>query len=255
MSSSQEAAEIAGFLSGSSYRLDHKVLICYRVDAVIVLYDFALTTGDEVRLFWNRKLTGASVLFLLNKWINVLYFLFAVVGYFKMSDVSEFGFGLSGVNFPLMGCQAGENMPINIVKTHRRITFMSDPGKLPRYQRDVRKSLAGVLFWDGLVYFLILALIDALHMTLTLLSISRLIIQDYLSYLTLFTVPLSSILMSRFMLHLQAAHCRATGMDSSQYSSAKRSSLVFKRNIGSLGTSISPEDFFTAPTEDDIEET
>ena len=54
--------------------------------AVLVLYDFALTTGDEVRLFWNRKLTGATVLFWLNKWLNVLLFVCAVSGYFKMSD-------------------------------------------------------------------------------------------------------------------------------------------------------------------------
>ena len=57
-----------------------------RVNAVIVLYDFALTTGDEVRLFWGRRFTGATALFLLNKWVNVLYFLFAVAGYFEMSD-------------------------------------------------------------------------------------------------------------------------------------------------------------------------
>ena len=30
---------------------------------------------------------------------------------------SEYSFGLSGANFPLLGCQAVENMPLNIVKT------------------------------------------------------------------------------------------------------------------------------------------
>ena len=56
------------------------------VHAVIVLYDFALTTGDEVRLFWNRRISGSTALFMLNKWLNVLYFVCATTGYLKMSD-------------------------------------------------------------------------------------------------------------------------------------------------------------------------
>lgn len=38
-------------------------------EAVIILYEYIITIGKEVQLFWNRKVTGASVLFFLNRYI------------------------------------------------------------------------------------------------------------------------------------------------------------------------------------------
>ncbi|EJF61397.1 hypothetical protein DICSQDRAFT_45519, partial [Dichomitus squalens LYAD-421 SS1] len=37
------------------------------------LYDTILTTGEEVRCFWGRKVTGAAILFWLNKYMTMLY--------------------------------------------------------------------------------------------------------------------------------------------------------------------------------------
>ena len=42
-------------------------------------------------------------------------------------------------------------------------------------------------------------------------------------------------------------------MASSQYSTSKRSSLVFDRTIGSLRTPLSPEDFFTSAADNDLD--
>ncbi len=60
--------------------------------------------------------------------------------------------------------------------------------------------------------------------------------------------------MSRFMIHLQAAHCRATGLDSSQYSTSAKTTLVFERTVGSLGSSLAPEDYFTTTTDNDFDD-
>ncbi|TBU54956.1 hypothetical protein BD310DRAFT_1031474 [Dichomitus squalens] len=40
---------------------------CWIAGSVVFFYDSLITTGEEIRCFWGRKLTGAAVLFWLNK--------------------------------------------------------------------------------------------------------------------------------------------------------------------------------------------
>ena len=35
----------------------------------MVIYEYAITIGKETRLFWGKKVTGAAVLFFLNRYI------------------------------------------------------------------------------------------------------------------------------------------------------------------------------------------
>ena len=53
---------------------------------VLFLYDAIIITGEEIRCFWGRKLTGAAVLFWLNKYMTTLFFVWALAGNLKMSD-------------------------------------------------------------------------------------------------------------------------------------------------------------------------
>ncbi|EJF61331.1 hypothetical protein DICSQDRAFT_60505, partial [Dichomitus squalens LYAD-421 SS1] len=39
----------------------------------VFLYDSMITTGEEIRCFWGRKITGAAILFWLNKYMTALY--------------------------------------------------------------------------------------------------------------------------------------------------------------------------------------
>ena len=41
------------------------------LDAGVVAYDFLLTIPDEVRVMWTRPLTGAKILFFLNRYLFV----------------------------------------------------------------------------------------------------------------------------------------------------------------------------------------
>ncbi|EJF61357.1 hypothetical protein DICSQDRAFT_35794, partial [Dichomitus squalens LYAD-421 SS1] len=40
--------------------------------AAVFLYDTIITTGEEIRCFWGRKITGAVILFWLNKYMTML---------------------------------------------------------------------------------------------------------------------------------------------------------------------------------------
>ncbi|KAI0738611.1 hypothetical protein C8Q80DRAFT_1124741 [Daedaleopsis nitida] len=44
----------------------------------LVIYDYAITIGQEVEMFWKRKFTGATVLYLLNRYLLVLDYIFDI---------------------------------------------------------------------------------------------------------------------------------------------------------------------------------
>ncbi|TBU36905.1 hypothetical protein BD309DRAFT_1067173 [Dichomitus squalens] len=106
-------------------------------------------------------------------------------------------------------------------------------------------------YHEGTIYFLILAMLNSLHLAFTLLSIAVDALQS-LSVVSFFTAPLSAIIMSRFLLHLQSASLWAVGsMPSSQLSSLHPDrSLVFERVVGSLGASIAADDYLTEDHDD-----
>ena len=43
------------------------------LNAAIFLYDVIITTGEEVECFWGRNVTGAAILFWLNKYTSTLF--------------------------------------------------------------------------------------------------------------------------------------------------------------------------------------
>ncbi|KAI0794446.1 hypothetical protein C8Q74DRAFT_576831 [Fomes fomentarius] len=46
---------------------------CYIAGSVFFLYEASITFGDEVEYFWKRGVTGASLLYLSNKYVAVAY--------------------------------------------------------------------------------------------------------------------------------------------------------------------------------------
>ena len=53
---------------------------------VIFLYDQAITTAEDVRCFWGRRVTGAAVLFWLNKYLTTLYLVWNIGAGFSISN-------------------------------------------------------------------------------------------------------------------------------------------------------------------------
>ena len=46
---------------------------------VIVFFDYVITFGQEVDLFWRGKLTGATALFLANRYLSLGFYVYVAV--------------------------------------------------------------------------------------------------------------------------------------------------------------------------------
>ena len=51
-----------------------------------VTYDYFITLDEEVKLFWNRKLSVASALFLINRYLVLILRLCNLIGFAPMPD-------------------------------------------------------------------------------------------------------------------------------------------------------------------------
>ncbi|RPD68584.1 hypothetical protein L226DRAFT_576303 [Lentinus tigrinus ALCF2SS1-7] len=104
-----------------------------------------------------------------------------------------------------------------------------------------QRSFAHILRRDGTIYFVILLLMNSLHLTVTLLALQPAF--EGTSYVTVFTEPITAILVSRFLLDLQSVERTGLGhTDTSTDTSGTAGgggSLVF-RFMGSLASTIDP---------------
>ena len=53
----------------------------------LIIYESVIITSEEAKYFWSGRLTGAAVLFYLNKYLVLLSFVYTMMGYIPgMSD-------------------------------------------------------------------------------------------------------------------------------------------------------------------------
>ncbi|KAM5541392.1 hypothetical protein V8D89_004946 [Ganoderma adspersum] len=178
-------------------------------------------------------------------------------------------YGVNGENVPFAGCVEVDLMSPTLGK---RLTIASRVGLIAAdsllilitwfsLSRNGTKlgltfrtaTLAEVLLRDGTIYFVVLVVLNVLHLAFSLISVAVPAL-EITSDMTAFTDPLTAILVQRFLIHLQSANHRALDLDSSQMGTAvqQSKSLVFNRVMGSLGGSIPPEDFL-GPSDDDVD--
>ncbi|TBU52116.1 hypothetical protein BD310DRAFT_764256, partial [Dichomitus squalens] len=93
-------------------------------------------------------------------------------------------------------------------------------------------------------FWCLTAVLNSLHLAFTLLTLAVEALAPT-SVITNFTILLSSILVSRFLLHLQSTSLQSVGSVAfSQASSMDLDhSLIFERVVGSLGASITRDDY------------
>ncbi|TBU28823.1 hypothetical protein BD309DRAFT_861308 [Dichomitus squalens] len=115
---------------------------------------------------------------------------------------------------------------------------------------------AAILLYLNRYISLLLYLLDMLS-AITLSDEETIVLQDT-SIVTELTEPMTTILISRFLFHLQAADRASLDMDSSDSheglpetsSRTNISSVVFDRIVGSLSADIAPEDLLGTADED-----
>ncbi|KAI0738471.1 hypothetical protein C8Q80DRAFT_1205474 [Daedaleopsis nitida] len=87
------------------------------------------------------------------------------------------------------------------------------------------RSLQDILFRDGIYYFIVMLILNTLHLICTLASILDPIIGSSGSNIVQFTEPCTGVLINRFILHLQEASSRKAQTETE--SSMRSESLVF----------------------------
>ena len=53
---------------------------------VIFIYEYFITLSTEVKYFWGRKLTGATALFFLNRYVPLILNVLGMISFATMSD-------------------------------------------------------------------------------------------------------------------------------------------------------------------------
>ena len=51
----------------------------YLTSSALVFFEYLLTFDQEVRLFWGKKLTGAVVLFVINRYTTLIYTIYSML--------------------------------------------------------------------------------------------------------------------------------------------------------------------------------
>ncbi|KAL1941116.1 hypothetical protein VTO73DRAFT_7328 [Trametes versicolor] len=102
-----------------------------------------------------------------------------------------------------------------------------------------RWSFAKTLLRNGTVYFFVLLLLNTLHLTFAMLSYNEAFVN--VSYVTIFTEPVTAVLVSRFLLDLQETNQAVTedASDMRWSTGINISGVNFAPIIGSLGSTVS----------------
>ncbi|RPD53396.1 hypothetical protein L227DRAFT_581421 [Lentinus tigrinus ALCF2SS1-6] len=165
-----------------------------------------------------------------------------------------FRYKMDGKVDPLFGCQMHQDIHVPHSVT-LKLTAMSRSSliladiiliiitwwTIPRRHAircETRFLLARVLLLDGTVYFILLLILNSLHITFTLLSIFG---TGGSSNMTAFTEPVTTVLTSRFLLDIQEASRRpvaAMSTDASMSGAANSSTAPWSSFAGSLSTAV-----------------
>ncbi|KAI0698294.1 hypothetical protein C8T65DRAFT_832232 [Cerioporus squamosus] len=123
-------------------------------------------------------------------------------------------------------------------------------GALADLRRSKRLTLSDVLFRDGTIYFIVLFILNVLHLVLTVTALADVV--EGASFVPGFIAPLTAILISRFLLDLQEANQTVVRLDPDDpLHSLENPWDDTPSFISSLGGFINPER--TEPVDDELD--
>ncbi|TFK83407.1 hypothetical protein K466DRAFT_555099 [Polyporus arcularius HHB13444] len=167
-------------------------------------------------------------------------------------NLVQYAYEISGQNFPPFGCLEIDKTTVAIALSSRiplivaellliyiTWTKLSSRSTFDDVRKSKRLSLPGILFRTGM-YTVALFVLNVLHLGLTLTSVT-VFIAPYVSHHS-HTMPqlISAILVSRFLLELQAANQMVVRLDPDDPLHSSRNPYDKPSFISSLGGSISP---------------
>ncbi|KAI0722688.1 hypothetical protein C8Q76DRAFT_793699 [Earliella scabrosa] len=239
--------------------------------ATLLAYEYIITFDREVKLFWNRKVTMASILFGVNRYLALLVAMLfipydlpgpgtayavglagghVVVDEFGCDWIDGFQIA-TGVMCATFICSLNEFMRLTKVGTGYRLTIAIRASLIAadiiilsvtwiKTYRDREQSVAikqpsslsGILFRDGLIYFLVLFSTHILHLGLVLHSLAG--TSDQAINMILVSETITAILISRFLMDLQ----EASNHSKHQEFLSSFGSHHMSHFIGSLGSSL-----------------
>ncbi|TFK92081.1 hypothetical protein K466DRAFT_659526 [Polyporus arcularius HHB13444] len=286
MSSDADAAAATVALFNTLYIGEY----CNVAAAALFIYDVIVTFAQEVVCFWTSKRAGAALLFFVNKWISVTYYVMLLARFAPFSteqrwialealeimqfvpwavfsalrayvlsrniplgiivlalslapvgsNLVRYAYDVSGVVYPPFGC-------VETDYTTEAVNFR-DALRVD-LRRSKRPSLQDILFRDGTIYFVILFVLNILHLIFSLTALAS-TDNNGTSDVTSFTAPLTAILISRFLLDLQEANQAVVRIDDPQRTSRNPWDDT-PSIISSLGAFIDPDR--PARSDDDME--
>ncbi|EJF61640.1 hypothetical protein DICSQDRAFT_170056 [Dichomitus squalens LYAD-421 SS1] len=235
-----------------------KKSVCHRMAlASLIVYSFVLI---PTALFSSLRAYALSRQWKLALAIFVLAIVPVATHVVYPSLLTMFPYGPFGIVDPKLGCLCTGTLPSAL--DHGRVSailvdavLVAITGELlpvsAQSVRDLLKlwnstGLMGVMLRDGMRYFVVLLLINTLHLTFTELSIVT--ASGSTSVISLFTTAISSILVSHFLLDLQEAYqrkvvCLASNDPLRSSHGVNLSSIACEPVLGSLGATIDPADW------------
>ncbi|KAI0751634.1 hypothetical protein C8Q80DRAFT_1119340 [Daedaleopsis nitida] len=173
--------------------------ICGVATLVFLCYEHIITFDKEVEYFWRRHLNGGSVFFLFNRYSQMLARVVDISGNASMSaELSS----SSSAWFPL---------PWN-AETH--LSAVTIAGRTSLISADL---IVVIVTWYATyrmgvlrrtIHCCTLLLLNALHLLFALHAIDQSSV-DPVCYVTLFTKPATTVIISRFLIHVQEVNKHA----------------------------------------------
>ncbi|KAI0326263.1 hypothetical protein GY45DRAFT_1329139 [Cubamyces sp. BRFM 1775] len=191
------------------------------------------------------------------KWfLPTVVFLLSIVP--MVVNFSQYHFGLSGSHDPTFGCLVQVSLTVaqakavtivarvslivaDLIVIIVTLATMHRRGLIDHIEARRPLSLASVLLRDGVIYFVVLLILNILHLTFTMLSF--VIAFDPSSQVTTFTEPVTAVLVSRFLLDLQSTNRKSLRLDPSDsmhFDTSFGGTLSFARVVGSIGEPLEP---------------
>ncbi|RPD80818.1 hypothetical protein L226DRAFT_556694 [Lentinus tigrinus ALCF2SS1-7] len=222
----------------------------------VFMYEWMLTFDREVDLFWRRKVTVSSILFLVNRYLPFVVIL--IFAPWQNPPTTGKGYMSPMHAARLFGCELIVNLWL--VFSALRAYVLSSKGwpvatlvfllslapvgvnYTYRTSKELKAlnqttSLSSVLFRDGVLYFTTLTILNILHLNFSLLSIldNNVYTSGNSSDISVLNEPVTAILISRFLIDLQEANIQSMHQDSL----ASVGTLNFDRVVGSASFCLS----------------